>query len=103
LGGDFEKVAESIGNSIKNRSKWSTKIKIMPTGEVKTHIGHRSLLFLLTVASYTTQLYLILQRCQNEELLHLASKLLDWVVEMDLLNQTNDNVLVTSYLGYFRT
>jgi hypothetical protein len=26
LGGDFEKVAESIGNSIKNRSKWSTKI-----------------------------------------------------------------------------
>ena len=95
LGGDYKIIEESITNSIKTRSKWSTKIKyVMPTGEIKTHIGHGIPTFLTDgTILYNSIILDITKEAKNEELLKQTSEIArlgSW--EMDLLNQTTDNM-----------
>jgi hypothetical protein len=94
LGGDFEKVAESIGNSIKNRSKWSTKIKyVMPTGRSENTYRAQVPTFLTDGSIIYNSVVLDITRCQNERTTTPSFKIArlgSW--EMDLLNQTNDKM-----------
>ncbi|EOZ98759.1 diguanylate cyclase/phosphodiesterase (GGDEF & EAL domains) with PAS/PAC sensor(s) [Indibacter alkaliphilus LW1] len=92
-GGNFEDVSQSITESILSKSKWTASWKyVMPSGEVKTHLGYGSPYFLPDGSvSFNSVVLDITQEAKNEALLEQATgmaKIGSW--ELDLLNEDND-------------
>lgn len=90
-GGDFEQVQASILKSIQTKTKSTSRIKyVMPTGELRTHLGNGTPLFLTDgTILYNSIVLDITQEAKNEELLIQASQLArigSW--EVDLVNQS---------------
>lgn len=76
-GGNFETVQKSIAESIETKSKWSAQWKyVMPTGEIKTHLGYGSPSFMAdgTVIFNSVILDITLE-AKNEALLEQVSEL----------------------------
>ncbi len=95
LGGDIEAVKASILKSIQTKSKWTCRFKmVMPTGELKTHLGNGSPTFLADGSIVFNVIILdITQEAKNEALLSQASQLArigSW--EMDLINQEGESM-----------
>ncbi|MBA2611156.1 MAG: PAS domain S-box protein [Bacteroidetes bacterium] len=77
LGGEFDKVKKSISDSINTKTKWTTRWKyVMPSGEIKTHLGYGSPNFLAdgTILFHSVILDITLE-AKNEELLEQVSQL----------------------------
>lgn len=92
-GGDFEKVQESIMESIQSKSKWTASWKyVMPSGEIRTHLGYGSPYFLPDgTVSFNSVILDITQEAKNEALLEQATemaKIGSW--ELDMINQNGD-------------
>ncbi|MDP2042261.1 MAG: PAS domain S-box protein [Algoriphagus sp.] len=94
-GGDFEEVQVSIIESVKNKMKWTAKWRyMMPSGELRFHIGHGTPEYLTDGTVVFNSLILdITEEKKNEELLNQASAMAhigSW--ELDLLNQEGDSM-----------
>jgi len=71
-GGEIENVRKSISNSVESRTKWAARWKyVMPSGEIKTHMGYGSPNYLAdgTVLFHSVVLD-VTQEAKNEELVH---------------------------------
>ncbi|WP_425640064.1 PAS domain S-box protein [Algoriphagus yeomjeoni] len=93
--GDFEETKASIFKSIETNSKWSTRLKyLMPTGELRTHLGIGTPVFLADGSILFNSIVLdVTQEVKNEMLLRQASEMArigSW--EMDLLSQEGDKM-----------
>ncbi|RAI87913.1 PAS domain S-box protein [Algoriphagus yeomjeoni] len=93
--GDFEETKASIFKSIETNSKWSTRVKyLMPTGELRTHLGIGTPVFLADGSILFNSILLdVTQEVKNEMLLRQASEMArigSW--EMDLLSQEGDKM-----------
>jgi len=89
-GGEFEEVQQTILKSIETKTKWVSRIKyVMPTGELRTHLGYGAPIFMADGSIIYNSIILdITQEVRNEELLAQASHMArigSW--ELDLLNQ----------------
>lgn len=94
-GGDYEMVKRSILESIKTRTKWSAQWKYTkPNGEIKTHLGYGSPIFLADGSVLFNSVILdVTEEAKNEALLEQTNKIAkigSW--EMDLINQEGDNM-----------
>lgn len=92
-GGDLDLVQSSIAESIQNNSRWNATWKYpMPSGEIRTHIGHGSPEYLADGTVLFNSLILdITEEKRTEDLLQQATsmaKIGSW--ELDLLNQNED-------------
>lgn len=92
-GGNFDEVSESIAEAVRSKSKWTASWKnVMPSGEVKTHLGYGSPHFLPDGSVIFNSVILdVTQEAKNEELLEQATemaKIGSW--ELDLLNNNGD-------------
>jgi len=90
LGGDFEEVQASIIKSIQTKTKWTSRFKyVMPTGELRTHLGSGTPIFLSNgTILYNSIVLDITQEAKIEALLTQASEMAQigsW--EVDLVNQ----------------
>lgn len=90
-GGDIEEVKSSIAKSIETKSKWTCRFKIINrTGEIKTHFGSGTPIFLAdgTIVFHVMVLD-ITQEAKNEELLEEVTNIArigSW--EVDLMNNS---------------
>ena len=89
-GGDFEEVQASILKSIQTKIKWTSRFKyVMPSGELRTHLGSGTPIFLADgTILYNSIVLDITQEVKNEELLTQACEMAQigsW--EVDLVNQ----------------
>jgi PAS domain S-box-containing protein len=88
--GDYEKVKSSIIKAVQTKSNWSSRFKyVMPTGELKTHLGNGTPTFLADGNILFNSIVLdITQEAKNEVLLKQASAMArigSW--ELDLIKQ----------------
>lgn len=95
LGGEIEKVQKSILESIQSKSRWNCRFKtVLPTGELKTHLGNGTLTFLFDGSIVFNVIVLdVTNEAKNEDLLAHASKISkigSW--EMSLIDQENDSL-----------
>lgn len=76
-GGDFEQVQADLLKSIQTKSKWTSRFKyVTPTGELRTHLGNGSPLFLADgTILYNAIILDVTQETKMEELLQQASEL----------------------------
>ncbi|WP_044404157.1 PAS domain S-box protein [Lacinutrix sp. Hel_I_90] len=93
--GEIEKVNDSIAEAIALRTKWTARWKyVMPTGEMRTHLGYGSPSFLADGTIVFNSIILdITQEAKNEELLEQVTKIArigSW--ELDLVNQDGDTM-----------
>lgn len=93
--GDYEKVNDSIANSIAAKTNWTARWKyIMPNGELRTHLGNGTPIFLTDgTVLFNAVILDITQETKNEELLEQTTEIArigSW--EMDLINQKGDNM-----------
>ncbi len=94
-GGDFEKTQASILKSIETKSKWASRLKyVMPTGELRTHYGTGTPIFLADGTILFNSIVLdITQEVKNEEMLKQTTQMArigSW--EMDLASQEGDKM-----------
>ncbi|MEB2778301.1 PAS domain S-box protein [Algoriphagus sp. D3-2-R+10] len=94
-GGDLDLVKGSIADSIRNKSRWNATWKYpLPTGEIRTHIGHGSPEFLADGTVIFNSLILdITEEKRTEELLSQATNMArigSW--EMTLVDQKDDSM-----------
>ncbi len=94
-GGEYEKVNESIANSIAAKTNWTARWKyIMPNGELRTHLGNGTPNFLADgTVLFNAVILDITQETKNEHLLKQTTEIArigSW--EMDLINQKGDNM-----------
>ena len=94
-GGNMEEFKSSIRKSIETKSKWTCRYKyVLPTGEVRTHMGFGMPNFLADGTVLFNNIALdITQEAKNEELLELATKVSrigSW--ELNLINQEGDEM-----------
>ncbi len=95
LGGDIEEVKSSLLKAIETKSRWRCRYRIvLPTGELKTHIGTGTPIFLADGSVLFNVITLdITQETKNEALLKQASEISrigSW--ELDLLKPENENM-----------
>lgn len=95
FGGELEKVQTSLFKAIETRSRWTCRFKtLMPNGELKTHLGNGTPLFLADGSIVLNVIVLdITQQAKNEELLTQASetaRIGSW--EMNLVNHEEDGM-----------
>jgi PAS domain S-box-containing protein len=95
LGGEIEKVQNSIKIAIETDSKWTCRFKtVIKNGELRTHLGNGTPTFLSDGSIVFNVIILdVTNEAKNEELLKQTSQIArlgSW--EMDLLNQTTDNM-----------
>ncbi|GGG91802.1 hypothetical protein GCM10011416_05640 [Polaribacter pacificus] len=93
LGGNFEKVQQSITESIASKSKWSYRFKyVMPNGELKIHLGNGTPTYLADGTILFNSIILdVTQEAKNQEMLEQTTKMArigSW--EMDLTSQKGD-------------
>lgn len=94
-GGQLEEVKASILHSIQTKARWTSRMRyVMPTGEVRTHLGS-GLPRLLSNGNiiYNAIVLDITLEAKNEELLNQASQMArigSW--EMDLINHEGDSM-----------
>jgi PAS domain S-box-containing protein len=76
LGGDIERVKNSIATSVQNKSKWSGRWRyVMPSGEKRVHKGYGTPKFLIDGTVLFTSLVLdVTQESKNEEQLIEANE-----------------------------
>ena len=94
-GGEFEEVQQTILKSIETKTKWVSRIKyVMPTGELRTHLGYGAPIFMADGSVVYNSIVLdITQEVKNEELLAQASHMArigSW--ELDLLSQNGEHL-----------
>ncbi len=94
-GGNMEEFKSSIRKSIETKSKWTCRYKyVLPTGEVRTHMGFGTPNFLADGTVLFNNIALdITQEAKNEELLEQITKVSrigSW--ELDLVNQEGDEM-----------
>ncbi len=94
-GGNMEEFKSSIRKSIRTKSKWICRYKyVLPTGEVRTHMGFGTPNFLADGTVLFNNIALdITQEAKNEELLEQITKVArigSW--ELDLVNQDGDDM-----------
>ena len=94
-GGNMEEFKSSIRKSIETKSKWTCRYKyVMPTGEVRTHMGFGTPNFLTDGTVLFNNIALdITQEAKNEELLEQITKVArigSW--ELDLVNKEGDEM-----------
>ncbi|WP_297337590.1 PAS domain S-box protein [Algoriphagus sp.] len=92
-GGDLDLVQGSIAESIQNKTRWTAKWKYpLPSGEIRTHIGHGAPEFLADGTVVFNSLILdVTEEKRTEDLLHQATSMArigSW--ELDLINQSED-------------
>lgn len=95
LGGHFEEVQSTILQSIHTKVKWSCRIKyVMPTGELRTHLGYGTPEFLADGTVLFNSIVLdITQEAKNEELLEQTTAIArigSW--ELDLLKESKNEM-----------
>lgn len=98
LGGNVEEMQNSIAQSVETKSKWSCRIKyVMPTGELRTHLGYGTPDFLADGTIIFNSIILdITQEVKNEELLEqttIISRIGSW--ELDLINHDEDTMTLS--------
>ena len=94
-GGNKEEVKSSISKAIETKSKWTCRYKyVLPTGEVRTHLGFGTPNFLADGTILFNSIALdITQEAKNEELLEQITKVArigSW--ELDLVNQEGEEM-----------
>lgn len=94
-GGDYEKTQASIRESIETKTKWTARLKyLMPTGELRTHLGKGTPAFLADGTVMFNSIVLdITQEVKNEQMLEQTTEMArigSW--EMDLINQDGDKM-----------
>ncbi len=94
-GGELEKLQKSISDSIKSKTNWTSRFKyVMPSGELRTHLGNGTPTFLVDGTILFDSVVLdITQETQNEELLEQItdmSRIGSW--EMDLINDEGEEM-----------
>jgi PAS domain S-box-containing protein len=94
-GGDYEEVQASVLKSVQTKSRWTSRFKyVMPSGELRTHLGSGTPNFLADGTILFNSIILdVTQEAKNEELLSQASQMSrigSW--ELDLINQDGDNM-----------
>jgi PAS domain S-box-containing protein len=94
-GGEFEKVQKSISDAIEFKTNWTSRFKyVMPSGELRTHLGNGTPTFLTDGTILFNSIILdITQEAQFEELLNQTAQVArigSW--EMDLINQDRDKI-----------
>lgn len=92
LSGDYEKVQSSIMTSIQTKSRWTCRFKhIMPTGELRTHLGNGVPIFLADGTILFNSIILdITREAHNEELLEQTTEMArigSW--DLDLSHEEN--------------
>ena len=98
-GGNYEETKASILKSIQTKSKWTTRFKyMMPTGELRTHLGNGTPSFLADGTILFNSIILdITQEVRNEEMLEQTTELArigSW--EMDLMNKNAQDTMYWS-------
>ncbi|WP_162417191.1 PAS domain S-box protein [Cyclobacterium roseum] len=94
-GGDLDLVKGSIADSIRDKSRWNATWKYpLPTGEIRTHIGHGSPEFLADgTVVFNSMILDITEEKRTEDLLNQASsmaKIGSW--ELNLVDQDDDSM-----------
>ncbi|KKM87232.1 hypothetical protein LCGC14_1271050, partial [marine sediment metagenome] len=94
-GGNMEEVKSSIIKAIETKSKWTCRYKyMMPSGELRTHLGIGTPTFLADGTILFNSIVLdVTQEAKNEELLEqitYMARVGSW--EMDLINQDGESI-----------
>jgi len=94
-GGDFEVVQQSIQKSMQTKTKWTSRFRyLMPTGQLRTHLGIGTPTFLTDgTVLYNSIILDVTQETKNDELLSHASEMSrigSW--ELDLINQDGNSM-----------
>lgn len=94
-GGDYGTVMESILESIKTKTKWSSRFKYLkPNGELRTHLGYGTPTFLTDgTIVYNSIVLDVTREAKNEELLEQTANLArigSW--ELDLIDHDGDSM-----------